>query len=54
MKVQKDHSSTDFLCEKVKFIYGQLSARSSMLRTEITVEIAHVGYLYVAAINQIY
>ena len=54
MKVQEDHSSTDFLCEKVKFIYGQLSACSSMLRTEITVEIAHVGYLYVATINQIY
>ena len=54
VEIQEDYPTTKFIREKVKFIYGQLSARPPMLRTEITVEVANVCYLYVAAINQIY
>jgi hypothetical protein len=52
MKIKKDYPPTDFICEKIEFLKRQLSVLPFMLRTEITVEVTYVGYLYIAAVNQ--
>ena len=54
MEVQEYHPPTKFICEKIKFLNRQLSARPIVFRAEITVEVTYVGYLYIAAINQVY
>ena len=52
MKIQEYHPPTKFIGEKVELLNCQLSALPFVLRTEITVEVAYVGYLYIAAVNQ--
>ena len=52
MKVEKDDPSTDFIGDKVKFIERHFSCSPPVLRTEITVKVAYICYLYIAAINQ--
>ena len=54
MEVQKDYPPTDFIREKIKFLDGELPVLPSMFRTEITIEVANVCYLYITAVNQFY
>ena len=54
MEVQEYHPPTKFICEKIKFLNRQLSARSIVFRAEITVEVTYISYLYITAINQVY
>lgn len=54
MEVYKDYPPTDFIREKIKFLDGELPVLPSMFRTEITIEVANVCYLYITAVNQFY
>ena len=54
MEIQKDSPTTQFICDKVKFLGGHTSFSPVVLWTEIATQVAYVGYLYIAAVYQIY
>lgn len=53
MEVQEYASVTKFVRDDVKFRHRQPSWLTSMLRTEVAVQVAHIGYLYIAAVYHI-
>ena len=54
MEIQKTNLPTYFICEKVKFLCGQLSFLPLMFWTEITIKITSVCYFDIATINHFF
>lgn len=50
VEIEKAHLAAHFVGEQVKLLCGQLSLLALVLRTEVAVEVAGVGYFYVTAV----